>query len=303
MRGATSSRCEWGRLQLEQSAWSTHAFVERVASDQAAHEHAATARHRDRAAMKRARARDSARAARQRYRWRSCALLLVLLVRCCWRRRAAWRARSNCSWSITAFWRSRAMRASRASSTIAAHRGTITDRNGEPLAVSTPVDSVWVNPQELARNIEQLPQLATALKHDQQELARRVTSNLDREFLYLARHMPARAGARASRRSDIPGVYLLARIPPLLPGGRSDRARARLHQRRRCRPGRARARLRSTGSPARTAPSASSRTATAAYVENVESIRAGAPGPRSGPEHRPAHPVPGLPRAQGGDPE
>jgi cell division protein FtsI (penicillin-binding protein 3) len=33
---------------------------------------------------------------------------------------------------------------------IAAHRGTITDRFGEPLAVSTPVDSVWVNPKELA---------------------------------------------------------------------------------------------------------------------------------------------------------
>jgi cell division protein FtsI (penicillin-binding protein 3) len=32
---------------------------------------------------------------------------------------------------------------------IAAHRGAITDRNGEPLAVSTPVDSVWVNPQEI----------------------------------------------------------------------------------------------------------------------------------------------------------
>jgi len=33
---------------------------------------------------------------------------------------------------------------------IAAHRGTVTDRHGEPLAVSTPVDSIWVNPGELA---------------------------------------------------------------------------------------------------------------------------------------------------------
>ncbi len=30
---------------------------------------------------------------------------------------------------------------------ISAHRGMITDRYGEPLAVSTPVDSVWVNPK------------------------------------------------------------------------------------------------------------------------------------------------------------
>ena len=43
---------------------------------------------------------------------------------------------------------------------IAAHRGAITDRNGEPLAVITPVDSIWVNPQELNDNIDQLPKLA-----------------------------------------------------------------------------------------------------------------------------------------------
>ena len=45
---------------------------------------------------------------------------------------------------------------------IAAHRGAITDRNGEPLAISTPVDSIWVNPQEIDENIDQLPKLAGA---------------------------------------------------------------------------------------------------------------------------------------------
>ena len=47
---------------------------------------------------------------------------------------------------------------------IAAHRGTITDRFGEPLAVSTPVDTVWANPRELALATDQLPRLAKALK-------------------------------------------------------------------------------------------------------------------------------------------
>src|ERR1700753_4288004 len=70
---------------------------------------------------------------------------------------------------------------------IVAPRGTITDRYGEPLAVSTPVDSIWVNPKELALATDQIPRLATALKQDRQELARRLTSNLDREILYLAR--------------------------------------------------------------------------------------------------------------------
>ena len=84
--------------------------------------------------------------------------------------------------------------------TITAHRGMITDRNGEPLAISTPVDSVWVNPQELATAPEQIPHLAQVLKLDRQELTQRVTSNEDREFLYVARHLPpadAAEGARA----------------------------------------------------------------------------------------------------------
>ncbi len=101
---------------------------------------------------------------------------------------------------------------------IAAHRGAITDRNGEPLAVSTPVDSVWVNPQELNDNIDQLPKLAKALKEDQQSLVRRITSNLDREFLYLVRHMPPEQAARI-KALGIPGVYLLREYRRYYPAG------------------------------------------------------------------------------------
>jgi cell division protein FtsI (penicillin-binding protein 3) len=101
---------------------------------------------------------------------------------------------------------------------IAAHRGAITDRSGEPLAVSTPVDSVWVNPQELNENIDQLPKLAKALKQDEQLLARRITSNLDREFLYLERHMPPDQAARI-KALGIPGVYLLREYRRYYPAG------------------------------------------------------------------------------------
>jgi cell division protein FtsI (penicillin-binding protein 3) len=101
---------------------------------------------------------------------------------------------------------------------IAAHRGAITDRNGEPLGVSTPVDSVWVNPQELNDNIDQLPKLAKALKEDQQLLARRITSNLDREFLYLVRHMPPEQAAHI-KALGIPGVYLLREYRRYYPAG------------------------------------------------------------------------------------
>src|SRR2546430_17714636 len=71
---------------------------------------------------------------------------------------------------------------------IAAHRGTVTDRYGQPLAGSTPVDSVWGHPKELALATDQIPRLAAALRQDRQELTRRITSNLERELLYLARH-------------------------------------------------------------------------------------------------------------------
>ena len=101
---------------------------------------------------------------------------------------------------------------------IAAHRGAITDRNGEPLAVSTPVDSIWVNPQELNDNIEQLPKLARALKEDQQTLARRITSNLDREFLYLVRHMPPEQAERI-KALGVPGVYSLREYRRYYPAG------------------------------------------------------------------------------------
>ncbi len=90
---------------------------------------------------------------------------------------------------------------------ISAHRGMITDRYGEPLAVSTPVDSIWVYPKQVAAATDQIERLAAALRLDPQDLERRVTSNLDREFLYVERHLPP-AKARRIKDLDIPGVYL-----------------------------------------------------------------------------------------------
>jgi cell division protein FtsI (penicillin-binding protein 3) len=102
--------------------------------------------------------------------------------------------------------------------TITAHRGMITDRNGEPLAISTPVDSVWVNPQELAPVSEQIPRLAQALKLDRQQLTQRITSNEDREFLYVARQLPP-ADAEKVRALGIPGVYLKREYRRYYPSG------------------------------------------------------------------------------------
>ena len=46
---------------------------------------------------------------------------------------------------------------------LVANRGVITDRNGEPLAVSSPVKSIWVNPQEIGNKPSQIQRLATGV--------------------------------------------------------------------------------------------------------------------------------------------
>lgn len=91
--------------------------------------------------------------------------------------------------------------------TVAAHRGRINDRAGDPLAVSTPVDSVWVNPKEIARSAEHIPTLAKALAQSPEDLAQRITSNSQRNFLYVARRLQPSDAARV-RKLDIPGVHL-----------------------------------------------------------------------------------------------
>jgi len=99
-----------------------------------------------------------------------------------------------------------------------AHRGSIVDRFGEPLAVSTPVDTVWVNPQVLAQSPDEIPRLAKALDRDARWLAQRVTSNLDRQFLYVARHMDP-ADAAKVKALGIPGVELMREYKRYYPNG------------------------------------------------------------------------------------
>ena len=88
---------------------------------------------------------------------------------------------------------------------IATSRGMITDRNGEPLAVSSPVESIWANPQELLKASTRLPQLADALGMDRDELQRRLSQRADKEFVYLKRRINPDE-ARRILALEIPGV-------------------------------------------------------------------------------------------------
>jgi cell division protein FtsI (penicillin-binding protein 3) len=101
---------------------------------------------------------------------------------------------------------------------ISAHRGTITDRNGEPLAISTPVDSVWVNPQEIAAAVDRVPELARALGVDADQLMRHITRSMDKEFLYLRRHMSPDQ-ARQVLALKLPGVNALREYRRYYPAG------------------------------------------------------------------------------------
>ncbi len=84
-------------------------------------------------------------------------------------------------------------------------RGTIFDRNGEPLAVSTPVTSIWANPSQVLENEDRIPQLAQALGVDAGQLKQLLLQRSDREFLYLRRQMSPEAG-QAVLALGIPGI-------------------------------------------------------------------------------------------------
>jgi cell division protein FtsI (penicillin-binding protein 3) len=74
-------------------------------------------------------------------------------------------------------------------------RGTIFDRNGEPLAVSTPVESIWANPQQLLDQPDRLPELAVALGVDASSLQQKLEQHRDKEFVYLKRQLNPDAAA------------------------------------------------------------------------------------------------------------
>lgn len=92
---------------------------------------------------------------------------------------------------------------------IIATRGNIVDRNGEPLAISTPVQTLWLNPKEVLAHPEQGAALAEAMASiglDPAVMNQRIAENASREFLYVKRRMPP-ADAQAVLDLDLAGLY------------------------------------------------------------------------------------------------
>jgi len=96
-------------------------------------------------------------------------------------------------------------------------RGRIVDRHNEPLAISTPVESVAASPADVEITPQQLKRLARLLEADAAELARKL-SDPKREFVYLKRQLPPEEAARVVA-LGIPGVFLQREYRRYYPAG------------------------------------------------------------------------------------
>ncbi|TBU97318.1 peptidoglycan D,D-transpeptidase FtsI family protein [Stutzerimonas kirkiae] len=101
---------------------------------------------------------------------------------------------------------------------IPAHRGLITDRNGEPLAVSTPVTTLWGNPRELQAVRERWAELARAIGQEPEALSERLQQQAGREFTYLVRGLTPEQGQQVLE-LKIPGVYAQEEFRRFYPAG------------------------------------------------------------------------------------
>ncbi|MDH4584621.1 penicillin-binding protein 2 [Pseudomonas sp. BN415] len=101
---------------------------------------------------------------------------------------------------------------------IPAHRGLITDRNGEPLAVSTPVTTLWTNPKDLMALRGEWPKIAQSLGQDPKAFAQRIEQNANREFMYLVRGLTPEQG-QAIIANKLPGVYGIEEFRRFYPAG------------------------------------------------------------------------------------
>jgi cell division protein FtsI (penicillin-binding protein 3) len=103
-------------------------------------------------------------------------------------------------------------------------RGIITDRNGEPLAVSTPVDSIWAVPDAFDKATpNDIQALAEALELPQEFLKDRLRESLSqhKEFVYLKRQMEP-SKAKAALALKVPGVNVTREYRRYYPGGEAS---------------------------------------------------------------------------------
>ena len=100
--------------------------------------------------------------------------------------------------------------------TIPAYRGLITDRNGEPLAISTPVTAIVANPQNIKKS--DIERLSLALKISESQLQSRLKRYRNKSFMYLVQQLP-NDEAEKILKLNIPGVSGQQRYKRFYPAG------------------------------------------------------------------------------------
>jgi cell division protein FtsI (penicillin-binding protein 3) len=100
---------------------------------------------------------------------------------------------------------------------VSAHRGMISDRNGEPLAVSTPVESVWASPSDVEADRRQVKKLAQILGMDTEEVKNRLFDT-SHDFVYLKRLLPPDQIEKVVS-LNLPGVSLQREYRRYYPAG------------------------------------------------------------------------------------
>ena len=101
-----------------------------------------------------------------------------------------------------------------------AYRGMITDRYGEPLAVSTAVSAIWTNPHDLNLQDPNLNKAIEGLGYDKKSFLQLIQKNKSKEFLYLKRGLSPKA-TKAIETLHIKGLYQLREFRRFYPEGES----------------------------------------------------------------------------------
>ncbi len=98
-----------------------------------------------------------------------------------------------------------------------ASRGAVMDRNGKPLAISTPVESIWASPAEMELSKTELGKLAQTLGMDRNLLTERLAER-DKNFVWLKRQLSPDQAARVIA-LKLPGVFQQREYRRFYPAG------------------------------------------------------------------------------------
>jgi cell division protein FtsI (penicillin-binding protein 3) len=98
-----------------------------------------------------------------------------------------------------------------------ASRGPVKDRNGQPLAISTPVESIWASPEDFEAGEARVRALAKALAIPAGEIRQKV-ANKDRQFVWLRRQISPDQALKVMA-LNVPGVFQQREFRRYYPAG------------------------------------------------------------------------------------